>query len=90
MVSRKVKVMNPSGLHVPASGKLCDAAMNYSCSVRFRYGDEGVQEANAKSVLSILGACVKAGDEITLICEGADEEEACEHIADLFEKGFFE
>ena len=26
--------------------------------------------ANAKSVLSVLGACVKSGDEITFICEG--------------------
>ena len=32
--------------------------------------------ANAKSVLSVLGACIKSGDEIMIVCEGDDEEEA--------------
>ena len=39
----------------------------------FEYDDT---TANAKSVLSVLGACIKKGDEITLICDGEDEEEA--------------
>ena len=32
--------------------------------------------ANAKSVLSVLGACVKCGDEIEIFCDGEDEEAA--------------
>ena len=32
--------------------------------------------SNAKSVLSVLGACIKCGDEIEFICDGKDEEEA--------------
>ena len=47
-------------------------------------------EANAKSVLSILGACVKKNDEIELICEGEDEKEALENISSALEKGFAE
>ena len=31
--------------------------------------------ANAKSVLSVLGACIKDRDEIEIICEGVDEED---------------
>ena len=27
-------------------------------------------------MLSVLGACIKCGDEIEFICEGKDEEEA--------------
>ena len=47
-------------------------------------------EANAKSVLSILGACVKKNDEIELICDGVDEKEALEAISEAIENGFEE
>ncbi len=41
----------------------------YKCKVTFNYGNN---IANAKSVLSVLGACIKSGDEITLVCEGVE------------------
>ena len=46
--------------------------------------------ANAKSVLSVLGACVKCGDEILLVCQGEDEEEAFLMIKELIESGLEE
>jgi phosphocarrier protein len=46
--------------------------------------------ANAKSVLSVLGACVKCGDEIELICDGEDEAEALETLVEVIESGFGE
>ena len=46
--------------------------------------------ANAKSVLSVLGACVKCGDEIELICDGADEQEAMAAITELINSGLGE
>ena len=46
--------------------------------------------ANAKSVLSVLGACVKSGDEITLICEGEDEQEALDALTAAVESGLGE
>ena len=67
MVSKKVTVKNPSGLHLRPAGNLCKTALQYQCKVEFRYR-EGT--ANAKSVLSVLGACVKCGDEIEILCEG--------------------
>ncbi len=73
MVSQKVKITNPTGLHLRPAGVFCNTANQYTCSVSFRFKDN---EANAKSVLSVLGACIKAGDEITIICDGAGEEEA--------------
>ena len=46
--------------------------------------------ANAKSVLSVLGACVKCGDEIEFICEGEDEEKALESLVKAIENGLGE
>ena len=46
--------------------------------------------ANAKSGLSVLGACIKSGDEIEIACEGADEEEALKEMIQLVEDGLGE
>ena len=87
MVSEKVRVNNPSGLHLRPAGILCKEALKYKSSITFQYGQGS---ANAKSVLSVLGACVKCGDEITMICEGEDEHEALEHLVSIINKGLGE
>ena len=43
-----------------------------------------------KSVLSVLGACVKCGDEIEIECSGKDEDDALVAIISLIESGFGE
>lgn len=86
MVRQKVKIINPSGLHIRPAGIFCEEAMKYSAKVSFIHNDNTT--ANAKSVLSVLGAKVKAGDEITIICEGDDEQEALQALVKLVEKGF--
>ena len=66
MISRKIVVHNPTGLHLRPAGVLCKEAMKFKSQITFSY-DGG--SANAKSVLSVLGACVKCGDEIEFVCE---------------------
>lgn len=87
MVSKLVKITNPTGLHLRPAGNLCKEAMKYRCKVTFEYSGN---IANAKSVLSVLGACIKSGDEITLVCEGEDEGEALEALAAFVEGGLGE
>ena len=87
MVSQKVVITNPTGLHLRPAGVLCNEAMRFSASVRFKYGND---IANAKSVLSVLGSCVKSGSEIELICEGEDEEAASEAVITAIENGLGE
>lgn len=87
MVSKKVKIINPTGLHLRPAGNLCKEAMQYKSKVTFDYSGN---IANAKSVLSVLGACIKSGDEITLICEGVDEKEALDKLVAYIESGLGE
>ena len=87
MVSQKVVIKNPTGLHLRPAGILCKDAMLFKSHITFRYRDN---IANAKSVLSVLGACIKSGDEIELICEGEDEEEALKAIVEAIEDGLGE
>ena len=87
MVSEKVVIKNPTGLHLRPAGVLCKEAMNYASSVTFRFENS---TANAKSVLSVLGACIKTGDELEFICEGPDEKEALEAIITIVKNGLGE
>lgn len=84
MVSQLVKIVNPTGFHVHPAGNLCREAMKFKSRITFNYDGN---TANAKSVLSVLGACIKAGDEITLICEGTDEAEALEYLVTYIANG---
>ena len=87
MVKQKVRIKNPTGLHLRPAGILCKEAMLFQSHITFEF-QGGV--SNAKSVLSILGACVKFNDEFVLISEGADEEEALKHLVELVEDGLGE
>ena len=87
MVSQKVTITNPTGLHLRPAGILCKTAMQFRSAVTFTFGNT---TANAKSVLSVLGACVKCGDEIELHCDGADEEEALHSLVTAIENGLGE
>ena len=88
MISQKVVIKNPTGLHLRPAGILCKEAMKFKCLITYHYGGDNI--ANAKSVLSVLGACVKCGDEVTFTCEGEDEENALRSLVDLVESGLGE
>lgn len=87
MVTERVVIKNASGLHLRPTGMLCKEAMNYKSKIQFQFHNS---QYNAKSVLSVLGACVKSGDEIELICEGEDEAEALEAVLKLINSGLGE
>lgn len=87
MVCGKTIVKNPTGLHLRPAGLLCEVAMGYDSKITLRFND---YNANAKSVLGVLGACIKSGDEIELICEGSDEKDALNDLIQLIEDGLGE
>lgn len=87
MVSQRVVIKNPTGLHLRPAGILCKEAMQFKAHITFRYREN---TANAKSVLSVLGACIKSGDVIELVCEGEDETEALESLVAAIEGGLGE
>lgn len=87
MIEKTTKILNPTGLAVRPAGVLCKEAMNYKSSVTFKKGNAS---GNAKSVLSVLGAQVRYGDEITITCDGPDEEEALQAVIQIIEAGLGE
>ena len=87
MISKKVTIKNPTGLHLRPAGLFCKMALEYESKITFRYRDK---EGNAKSVLSVLVECIKSGDTIEIVCEGKDEEKALEAMVELVESGIGE
>lgn len=87
MVKQKVVISNPTGLHLRPAGLFCKTAVSFECKITFQCRNT---TANAKSVLSVLGACIKKGDTIEVICEGEDEEEALKTMVEIVESGLGE
>ncbi len=87
MVSQKVTIKNPTGLHLRPAGILCKEAVKYDSLITFNFKGG---TANAKSVLSVLGACIKSGDSIEFVCEGEDEEQALEAVVAAVANGLGE
>lgn len=87
MVSAKVTIKNASGLHLRPTGMLCNEAIKYQSTIKFKFKNS---TTNVKSVLSVLGACIKRGDEVEFFCEGPDEQQALDAMIGLVESGLGE
>ena len=85
MVRQKIVVVNPEGLHLRPAGVFSQQMDRFECEVIIRY--KGMK-VNAKSLLSILAACIKCGSEIDIECDGKDELEAMEKAIELIGSGF--
>lgn len=83
MISKEITVNCPIGLLVKPAGIVCQQAVNYKSKITLEY--EG-GTANAKSMLSVLGASIKDADAVTIVCEGPDEQTALEEMTELLTK----
>ncbi len=82
MVQKKITITNPTGLHLRPAGRLSNLAAAYTSGVTLKKGNK---TADVKSLLALLGACVRAGDEIEIICDGEDEEAALAAVLSLIQ-----
>ena len=87
MLSRKITIKNPSGLHLRPAGVLSQTAMKFKSDIIIEYGEKRIV---AKSVLNVMAAGIKSGTEVNLIVEGDDEEEAMKTLVEAIESGLGE
>lgn len=80
MVSKTLVINNSEGLHLRPATNLCNVAGRYKCKIHLLARG---QKRNAKSVLNVLAAMVKQGDEVTFECDGEDETEAMDALVAL-------
>ncbi len=84
MKAEKVKVISKQGLHARPAGQLVKECKKFKSQIRIRYGEKG---ANAKSIYAILQSGIRCGSEVTVECEGEDEEIACDTIVQKIAEG---
>ena len=87
MVSEKVIIRNQKGLHLKPAGYLCQEALLYESLITMKTGNK---EVNAKSGLGVLSACIKHNQEVEIICNGSDENDALQHMIGVIKKGLGE
>lgn len=87
MVSQKLTVKNPSGLHARPAGMMAKAAKECASEVTIVFGEKLIP---AKNILRIMSAAIKCGSQIELQCDGETEKEDLKKLVALIESGLGE
>ena len=84
MITKSGTVQNKNGIHCRPAQVIAKRAKEYSGVIRI--ANEGGVEANTRSVLSILGLGLIAGDVFAVSVDGPDEEKVCNEMLELLEQ----
>ena len=87
MIQREVSIKNRAGLHTRPAAALVKLAATFK-SEFFIEKDE--IEINGKSIIGVMTLAAEQGSKLILRFSGDDENEACNAVADLIERGFDE
>lgn len=87
MVSKKVTIINKSGVHARPASILAKTAMKCTSEIVIKVGDRNV---NPKSVINLMAAAIKNGTQVEVECTGENEKEDLQVIIDLINSGLGE
>lgn len=87
MVSKEFTIKNSMGFHMRPANVFVTAMTKYTSNINIIVGDKKV---NGKSIMNIMAACIKCGTEITVECDGPDEQAMLDEAIALIESGFGE
>lgn len=85
MFVKEVVVQNQVGLHARPATFFIQKANEYKSSV---WVEKDERRVNAKSLLGVLSLGITKGLNITIMAEGADEEEAVNELVSLVSSSF--
>jgi phosphotransferase system HPr (HPr) family protein len=87
MIERTVTVSNSLGIHARPASMIVQAAGRYRADVSL---EKDGTRADAKSIMNVMMLAASRGSQVTIRADGADEDEAVNAIARLFEDKFSE
>jgi len=87
MTRKRITIKNRAGIHARPAALLVQTANSFDSDI---YLEKDSERINGKSIMGIITLGATYNAEINIIADGADEEEAVEAIASLFEKKFEE
>lgn len=86
-VSWRIRVKNPAGIHARPASVLAAAAKKFESEIALI---KDGREANAKSVVAVMGLDVANGDKVRLKAAGRDAADAMKALLPLLESGLGE
>ena len=84
MVNRDVKIQNSVGLHARPATFFIQKANQYKSTI---WVEKDNRRVNAKSLLGVLSLGITKDMTVTLIADGADEEDAINGLVELIDSG---
>ncbi len=86
-MEKLVKILNESGLHARPAAIFVKTASGFKSEIKIEVKGNYL---NGKSIMNVLSLGAKKGDEIKIIANGPDEDEAVQSLAQLIESKFGE
>ncbi len=77
MKSFKAKVIDPVGIHARPASELVQTASKFASDITVKANGKA---ANAKSIITLMAAGIKCGDEMEIEASGSDEADAISAI----------
>ena len=87
MVSKSFTIKNKMGFHMRPANVFVTEMTKFASDVEIEMDGKKI---NGKSIMNIMAGCIKCGSEITVECDGPDENEILAAAAKLIESGFGE
>lgn len=84
MVSKVIKIIDEQGLHLRPATIFSQKMASFKSDVKIKHNGKSY---DAKSVMMIMSACIKCGEEIEIVAEGLDEQEALNKAIEILENG---
>jgi phosphocarrier protein FPr len=73
MPDRRFTILDPAGLHARPAARFVQVASRFASRIVIRHGD---READAKSLIALLGLTIRPSSQISLVADGPDAEAA--------------
>ena len=87
MVTQKVKIKSPDGLHMKPANELVKVAQKFKSKI---FISKDGNKVEGKSLLSVLALAAGINHELELIVDGVDENDALEALVNLINNNFID
>ena len=77
MITKEIVINIPTGLEARPVALLVQVASQYECNIHVESNEKKV---NAKSIMGMMSLGLSAGEKVTVIVDGSDEQAAIENI----------
>lgn len=77
MITKEIVIKIPNGLEARPVALLVQVASQYECSIHVASNEKRV---NAKSIMGMMSMGISAGETVTVMADGPDEQVAIDNI----------